>query len=117
MKKFADTFSDIRRTPKLYCSRYCNWRAYLALKPIQLIACLLCATVFFLSPSIAWTLVVGDRVQANGNVNVRSTPAGTVVGIQSNGALGTIVGGPQTATLNGTSFVWWQVNWDPNPDG
>ncbi len=62
-------------------------------------------------------LSVGSRVQANGAVNVRSTPAGTSLGTQPLGALGTITAGPQTATLNGTSYTWWNVNFDSGVDG
>ncbi len=65
----------------------------------------------------ATALAIGNRVQANANLNVRSTPAGTLLGTQPSGALGTITAGPITATLSGTSYVWWQVNWDINPDG
>jgi len=69
------------------------------------------------SSNTALGFTVGNRVQANGTVNVRSTPAGTVLGTQAGGNLGTISSGPQTATLNGTSFTWWNVNWDSGFDG
>jgi surface antigen len=34
---------------------------------------------------------------------------------QIGGVHGTIVAGPQTATFKGTSYVWWQINWDSEP--
>lgn len=80
------------------------------LKPI-----LLLAAVFFSASGHA--LQLGDRVQANGVVNVRFTPAGAFLGTQASGNQGNIIGGPQTASLNGTSYTWWSVNWDSGVDG
>ncbi|HEY5040662.1 MAG TPA: glycoside hydrolase domain-containing protein [Verrucomicrobiae bacterium] len=61
---------------------------------------------------------LGDRVAANGTVNVRPSPAGTPVsGQQSSGSLGVVIGGPQTATLSGTSYTWYDVNFDTGVDG
>lgn len=47
-------------------------------------------------------LAVGTRVRAAGTVNVRSTPACAPIGTQTK-TLDTISGGPQVATLSGTS--------------
>ena len=41
------------------------------------------------------------------------TPAGT----QASGNQGTIIAGPQTASLSGTSYTWWNVNFDTGTDG
>src|SRR5262249_19230943 len=60
----------------------------------------------------AFALSVGQRVQANSAVNVRATPGGTLVGTQAAGASGSAAGGPQVATYQGVSYVWWYVNWD-----
>ncbi|MFA5809799.1 MAG: Ig-like domain-containing protein, partial [Thermoleophilia bacterium] len=60
--------------------------------------------------------VVGDRVQvSSGPLNVRATPttAGTLLGTQATGALGTIIGGP----ISADGFNWWNVNYDNAPDG
>jgi chitodextrinase len=57
--------------------------------------------------------VVGARVQATADVNVRSAPWGTRLGVQRKGALGTIVEGP--ATRGGE--VWWRVNYHTGVDG
>jgi hypothetical protein len=66
----------------------------------------------------AFALALGDGVEANGTVNVRQTPAGTPpLGTQSYGSQGVIVSGPQTATLNGTSYTWWDVNFTSSPSG
>lgn len=66
----------------------------------------------------ALAVSLGDRVAANGTVNVRPSPAGTPVsGQQSSGSLGVVIGGPQTATLSGTSYTWYDVNFDTGVDG
>src|SRR5262249_20995485 len=46
------------------------------------------------------------------SVPVRSTPSGTVVGNQPQGARGTIVGGPQSDSFGG---IWWQIDYDASP--
>ena len=60
---------------------------------------------------------VGDRVQTNDVVNVRQAPAGTILGTQPLGRQGTVTGGPTTASLNGTPFTWFNVNFDSGVDG
>lgn len=63
-------------------------------------------------------IALGDRVQTTANVNVRQTPAGTAYPSgQSTGALGVAIDGPVTASLNGTSYIWWNVNFDSGQDG
>lgn len=56
---------------------------------------------------------IGSRVQAVGQVNVRVTAGGTLVGTQPNGALGTVTAGPQTAN----AFPWWNVKFDAGVSG
>lgn len=60
---------------------------------------------------------VGQRVQttANPNLNIRSTPssAGTLLGTQALGSLGTIISGPTVASGSN----WWNVNFDSGVDG
>jgi hypothetical protein len=78
------------------------------------------ATVFLLITAFtvqAASFAIGDRVQANAVLNVRSTAAGTLLGTQPNGASGTIVAGPTNATLSGVSYTWWDVSWANNPQG
>ncbi len=54
---------------------------------------------------------VGDNVQVTSAFNVRSSPGGSYVGIESAGAMGTITDGPQGATYGGTFYVWWKIQW------
>jgi len=66
----------------------------------------------------SYGLSVNDRVSVvNGPKNVRSTPdsstSANILGEKSTGALGTIIGGPTTAT----GYTWYNVNFDSNPDG
>lgn len=58
--------------------------------------------------------VIGDRVQATADINVRSTPGGTLLYTQPVGALGTVTSGP-TQTPNGV--IWWEINYDNGTDG
>src|ERR1051326_2382280 len=60
---------------------------------------------------------LGDRIQTTATVNVRQTAAGNVLGTQSSGSLGVTIGGPTVASLNGTSYTWWNINFDTGTDG
>src|SRR5262245_57756184 len=73
--------------------------------------------VWFVAANIAGALQIGDRVQANSTVNVRQTPAGAPLGTQSAGSQGTVVGGPTVASLSGTSYIWYNINFDAGVDG
>lgn len=66
-------------------------------------------------PPVETTFVVGDRIQTANNTNVRATGTllGTLLGVQVQGVLGTIVAGPVMAD----NITWWQVNYDNGPDG
>jgi fibronectin type 3 domain-containing protein len=60
----------------------------------------------------------GNRViMLSSGVTVRASPAGTALGTQTINQLGTIVDGPVTASLGGTLFNWYNVNWDAGVDG
>ncbi len=67
------------------------------------------------TPNPSGVFSVGQRVQTTANLNVRSTPstAGTLLGTQALGSLGTVVSGP----VAGSGFNWWQVNYDAGADG
>lgn len=79
---------------------------------------LLAFACLVLNLSEAQAIALGDRVQTTANVNVRQTPAGTAYPSgQATGALGVATDGPVTASLNGTSYVWWNVNFDSGQDG
>jgi hypothetical protein len=63
------------------------------------------------------SIVVGGTVEDTTNgTNVRSTPAGTVVGTVDADVRGSVLAGPETASLDGESFTWWDVKW-PNLQG
>jgi hypothetical protein len=61
---------------------------------------------------------IGDNVTttttSTAGVNIRSTPAGTIIGQQPNGAKGTVVGGPVVGS-DGTTY--WQVSFPTGPSG
>ncbi|MDQ2933203.1 MAG: hypothetical protein M3Q80_02375, partial [bacterium] len=58
--------------------------------------------------------IVGDRVKVNINkTTIRRTPAGKSIGSQYLNALGTVMGGPTVAKGN----IWWDINFDKDPDG
>lgn len=60
----------------------------------------------------------GDRVKVDvGGLNTRSTPAGTVLGVHTLGATGTIVESPVLRDLGGTMVIWWHINFDTGVDG
>ena len=75
------------------------------------------AGLLLLLPSPLRAYVNGGRVQALQAVNVRNAPAGTTSAQRLAGDLGTITGGPVTATLGSTSYIWHQVDWDTGVDG
>ncbi|MCL0075035.1 pesticin C-terminus-like muramidase, partial [Thermodesulfovibrionales bacterium] len=59
---------------------------------------------------------IGDTVEvqntaAAGGLAVRSTPAGNEIARMPDGTQGEIIGGPQHATLRGTTFTWWRIRW------
>ncbi|MDQ5893326.1 MAG: hypothetical protein QG640_338, partial [Patescibacteria group bacterium] len=60
---------------------------------------------------------IPQSVIPNGVVNVRQTAAGTLLGTQSTTVSGTTLAGPVTATLNGTSYQWWNINFTSGVDG
>lgn len=75
-------------------------------------------TLLFLGPTVAFSqkFNIGDRVYVtSGPLNVRATPSlsGTSLGTQATNAQGTVTGGPTSAD----GYVWWNINYDINPDG
>jgi pimeloyl-ACP methyl ester carboxylesterase len=78
---------------------------------------MICGLVAWISQANALAFTVGDRLQANATVNVRQTPAGTVSGTQASGSQGAIIGGPTTASLNGTTYTWWNIDFSSGADG
>jgi chitodextrinase len=58
---------------------------------------------------------IGSRIQTTDRVKVRTTPTtkGKALCTQPLGVLGTVVGGPTTAS----GYKWWNVNYDSSCDG
>lgn len=64
-------------------------------------------------------LTIGDAVIAATAVNVRACPGQRidegihcpVVGVQSEGEVGTVVGGPLQVLTDGSGYTWYQVQW------
>ena len=74
------------------------------------------------SASVTITLVaakftIPQSVIPNAIVNVRQTAAGTLLDTQSTAVPGTTVAGPVTATLSGTSYQWWNIDFNSGVDG
>ncbi len=67
------------------------------------------------TPPVSTKFTIGQRVQTSANVNVRATAnsSGTLLGTQTNGSLGTVVGGP----TNSNSINWWNINYDNGVGG
>ena len=61
--------------------------------------------------------VIGDKVQVTGKeeLNVRAGPGApnTILGTQSVGSKGIVIGGPEYVNGN----YWWEINYDTSPDG
>jgi len=60
----------------------------------------------------------GDTVETTEVANIRSTPAGQLLGTQAAGAQGTIQASPATpANFNNATVQWWQVTFAGAPSG
>lgn len=96
------------------CHRAKLWQSLWTFFGSKLITCLSAVALFLLLiSSNAQALALYDRVSATGTLNVRNAAAGSqVLTTESAGAKGFIIGGPTTATYQGTSYVWWEVSWD-----
>ncbi len=71
----------------------------------------------WIGQSQALAIAIGNRVRADGTVNVRSIPAGPQVGQQTSGRTGTVTLGPTLASLGGVTYTWWYVDFDSGFDG
>jgi hypothetical protein len=78
---------------------------------------LLCWLFIQIGQADLFAFNIGDHVETTATVNVRQTAAGTSLGTQSSGIIGVIIAGPTTATLNGTSYTWWDINFPSSPNG
>jgi hypothetical protein len=73
------------------------------------------AILTVLNPSTKFA--VGSQVTPNSTVNVRSTPAGTLLGTQPVGVIGTVTAGPAFALLSGQNVWWWNINFTAGVSG
>lgn len=78
--------------------------------------------IFFSKESYAALFTIGDRVQVSGTggigLTVRTAPPDLIkTDAVPEGAQGTITNGPQVATLDGTSYTWWEIQWDNGVSG
>ena len=55
----------------------------------------------------------GDTVTATNRLVVRESAGGAKLGVQKQGATGTIVGGP----VSKGRYIWYQVDWNTGADG
>jgi len=61
---------------------------------------------------------IGDRVRVDNDVlMVRSTPGGKEIDSVSRNDIGTVIDGPQEASLEGLYYRWWKIQWDNGPYG
>jgi len=65
------------------------------------------------TPTPTNNFTLGSAVMTTSNLNVRATAGGTILGTQSIGAKGTVLGGP---VFNGEGY-WWNINYINAPDG
>src|SRR4051812_35871553 len=77
----------------------------------------LCGLLLWIGQPALFAFGIGAKIQTVGSFNVRQTPAGTVLGTQSLGSRGVVVGGPTVALLNGTAFTWWNIDFASGTDG
>lgn len=87
-------------------------RSYLQYKYSVVIFLVFVFSFSYSSNVYASHVSIGDRVQANADLNVRSTAGGSLVDTEPSGGKGTVKNGPQGASLNGTFYTWYQVQWD-----
>ncbi len=66
-------------------------------------------------PSTAFSL--DQYVVAKSLSNIRKSAGGKLVGTQIKGALGVVVGGPVRASIGGSDYWFWNINFENDPDG
>jgi hypothetical protein len=54
----------------------------------------------------------GQRIRANHWAKVRATPGGTLLDTVECGAEGTLLSGPDSATISGHWYLFYKVEWD-----
>ncbi len=66
-------------------------------------------------PSVIFS--IDEHVEAGGLANVRKSPGGILVGTQTKGTFGVVIGGPVKAPLGGSNYWFWNINFENDPDG
>ncbi len=90
----------------------------LRIRPMKSVRLILAILVALVGTSVQiFALATGDRVQANAAASIRDNPAGNLIDNAVTGDAGNIIAGPVTATFQGTSYVWWRVDWDTRLTG
>jgi outer membrane biosynthesis protein TonB len=69
------------------------------------------------TPTPSTKFKLGSKVTPTVPVNVRSTPAGTLLGTQPAGVIATVVAGPQQVLFNAIPVNWWQLSFPAAPNG
>lgn len=85
--------------------------------PLKTLFASFCLLSLCFSPFSTFAFNIGDQIQVTGTFNVRQTPAGTILGTQSLGSRGVVIDGPTVATLSGTTFTWWNIDFGSGADG
>ena len=74
--------------------------------------------VLLLINSTCFGYPIGTRIRCNtATLKVRNGAGGTEVGARTTGDTGTVAAGPTNAVLSGTTYTWFQVDWDSGVDG
>ncbi len=66
-------------------------------------------------PSTVFSL--NEHVEVSGLSNVRKSAGGILIGTQTKGALGVVIGGPVQASISGNNYWFWNINFKDDPDG
>ena len=76
---------------------------------LVLLCFLASASVALAASTSSGMFTIGQQVATVKAANVRQTAAGTLLGSQPAGAVGTVAGGPTSGNFGGTAYVWWDV--------
>ncbi len=66
-------------------------------------------------PSVVFSL--DESVEVKSLANIRKSPGGILIGTQSQGALGVVIGGPVKESIDGSNYWFWNINFEDDPDG
>lgn len=66
-------------------------------------------------PSVIFS--IDEYIETKSLANIRKSPGGTLIGSQEQGASGVVVGGPVQASVSGSNYWFWNINFENDPDG